>query len=807
MPIFSRQGVRGESLARATTIGRKQRRRVLKFEPLEDRRLLTNDSFDLIGKTAYFNNPAFAPFDGTGVAIAILDTGADLDHPDFGPSTGGVANRIKYQADHINADSNASDDHGWGTHTASIIAKLAPGADLIILKVLNSDGALPPPSQGFNPLQVIVGGALDWVIANRPTYNIVGVVMPFAYGNDQGLPIAHTDLQAQLQVLQSLSVPVIAAAGNGFKAVGETQGVGYPASDPDVIAVGATWDADEDEGAPWEMVIGISTAIDYHTAPDRITSFSQRHEYMLDIVAPGARITAGWLNAQSMAVHGTRQAAAHVAAAVALAQDQHLASHTDRLNQSDVVGLLQSTGVSVVDNDPGEAIQDPYDNVTNTGLTFKRIDLVGMAYKLFKPAALNLKNTSDWGFSETDNKTYDTTPTLTGTVPKDAYVWIYNNTTVIDQFQVAAGSSTFERTLPSPLATGTYNLSIKVAENSTVTEPNRSQASNVLQVVIAASDAVTLGTSQSYAGRLSETLVVSGGNSEASSTLTINWGVLVSEPPRMLTKTGTGTTTIGIDATYNDRTQSVIYNSDAGVTQFTANVGQPPVGAQAHLANWSVYARKPGASASTIEFHSNQNLALLNIAAGAKAVVPVNGNRVISTFSLVIATGGTLDMNDNDMIIRASAATKDAVHQQMENWIISGRNGQDPNFVTNWNGTGIISSEARSRNVGSGMDLVNLGVIRNSDMDIRTGVPGSAWTTWGGQTVGFDDVLLKFTYTGDGDLDGDIDFEDYAAMDSAFFALIQNMGWATGDVDMDGDIDFDDYSIVDQAFFFQGNPL
>jgi subtilisin family serine protease len=103
--------------------------RRLHFERLEDRRLLTSDSFDLIGSTDYFNNPAFAQFDGTGVAIAILDTGADLDHPDFGDDNVapfGVADRIRHQADFFNADSDASDDNGWRTHTASIIAKLAP---------------------------------------------------------------------------------------------------------------------------------------------------------------------------------------------------------------------------------------------------------------------------------------------------------------------------------------------------------------------------------------------------------------------------------------------------------------------------------------------------------------------------------------------------------------------------------------------------------------------------------------------------------------------------------------------------------
>jgi hypothetical protein len=50
-------------------------------------------------------------------------------------------------------------------------------------------------------------------------------------------------------------------------------------------------------------------------------------------------------------------------------------------------------------------------------------------------------------------------------------------------------------------------------------------------------------------------------------------------------------------------------------------------------------------------------------------------------------------------------------------------------------------------------------------------------------------------------LDGRVSFDDYAGMDTAFFSLIPNLGWATGD------INFDDYSKVDQAFFFQAAPL
>ena len=127
-----------------------------------------------------------------------------------------------------------------------------------------------------------------------------------------------------------------------------------------------------------------------------------------------------------------------------------------------------------------------------------------------------------------------------------------------------------------------------------------------------------------------------------------------------------------------------------------------------------------------------------------------------------------------------------------------------PHLITKWDGPGITSSTARTANVAQGFDLTGLGVIRNSDLDITTGIPGSSYTTFSGQPVTPDDVLVKYTYIGDANLSGAVSFDDYVGMDNAFFGLIPNLGWATGDINFDGVINFDDYSKVDQAFFFQG---
>ncbi len=195
--------------------------------------------------------------------------------------------------------------------------------------------------------------------------------------------------------------------------------------------------------------------------------------------------------------------------------------------------------------------------------------------------------------------------------------------------------------------------------------------------------------------------------------------------------------------------------------------------------------------------------------AGSKATIRPNGGNggTSAVGSIEVDGGAILDLTNNDLVIRATAATKDAVHAAAQADIVTAQNGPDPALITKWDGPGITSSTARTFNLGQGFDLTGLGVIRNSDLDATTGIPGSSYTTFSGQAVTPDDVLVKYTYIGDANLSGAVSFDDYVGMDNAFFGLIPNLGWATGDINFDGFINFDDYSKVDQAFFFQGAPL
>jgi hypothetical protein len=93
-----------------------QRRRFT-FECLEERKVLDADSFGLVGATDYFANPNFAQFDGSGpdpnapYSIAILGSGAQLDHPVFGDdlvAPFGIGDRIVYQENFLDPTQPAS---------------------------------------------------------------------------------------------------------------------------------------------------------------------------------------------------------------------------------------------------------------------------------------------------------------------------------------------------------------------------------------------------------------------------------------------------------------------------------------------------------------------------------------------------------------------------------------------------------------------------------------------------------------------------------------------------------------------------
>jgi hypothetical protein len=338
-------------------------------EPLIGASTGINDLAESVIKLDVFRaDQRFATIDGHGIAAVVIDTGVDLDHPFFGPDLdrNGIADRIAYQYDFADNDNDASDRTGHGSVISSIIASenatyggVAPQADLIVFKVFGDDG------QGsFAELE----RALQWSVANAVAYNIAVVNLSLGDGGNWDEAVSLYGIGDELAALAALDVLVVAAAGNNFYQTGSVPGIAYPAADPAVLAVGAVWTGDF--GGPWRFSSG---ATDSTTDADRIASFSQRAENLTDIFAPGARITGAGVNGGTLTMQGTSQAAAYLSGSAVLAQQLALEQLGRRLSLGEFATLLNQSSDLIIDGD------DENDNVANSGLVFRRVNLLALA--------------------------------------------------------------------------------------------------------------------------------------------------------------------------------------------------------------------------------------------------------------------------------------------------------------------------------------------------------------------------------------------------------------------------------------------
>ena len=109
--------------------------------------------------------------DGSGIGIAVIDSGIDADHISFLDKLNNV--RVDHSED-FTGEGRTDDPYGHGSHVAALAAGngrissgeyvgIAPNANLINLRVLNADGV---------GTTAWVLAALDWVASNRNSYNI-----------------------------------------------------------------------------------------------------------------------------------------------------------------------------------------------------------------------------------------------------------------------------------------------------------------------------------------------------------------------------------------------------------------------------------------------------------------------------------------------------------------------------------------------------------------------------------------------------------------------------------------------------------
>lgn len=328
------------------------------------------------GVTAFRSDLRFSNIDGRGFSIMVIDTGTDLDHPYFGPDGNGdgIADRIVFHYDFnsLEPDGNPSgSDHG--SHVASIavgedaaVPGVAPGATLIVAKVSGPNGG--------DPTLGAIERALQWAVANKEIYNIAAVNMSLGRTDvNDSTRIPQFGIGDELAALNALGVLNVCASGNEYFAFNGIEGVTYPSSDPNAISVGATFDAPAIGPATWA-----SGAEAYSISTNQITPFSQRHETLTTVMAPGAFIdganrTGGTLSGAT----GTSQASPFIAGVVALAQQLAVRTLGRTLSPAEFVTLLRTSADTIYDGD------DEIDNVISTGKNYKLINMLSLGEAVF----------------------------------------------------------------------------------------------------------------------------------------------------------------------------------------------------------------------------------------------------------------------------------------------------------------------------------------------------------------------------------------------------------------------------------------
>jgi serine protease AprX len=233
-----------------------------------------------------FQHPiALSPRDGGPVAVAIIDSGIQ-PHPDL------PASRIRAFEDFVDGSPTPVDGCGHGTHVAGIIAGngrssggvyagVAPGVDIVALRVLGDDCS-------GHTSDVIE--ALEWIEHHHDLYRIK--VVNLSLGHAVLESIFTDPLVQAVERLSRRGVAVVTAAGNrGLNpATGRPGygGAGVPCNAPSAICVGS-----------------VDTLGSRQLDDDRVSDSSARGPTRFDLLAKPDLVAPG-VNLVSLAAKGSR---------------------------------------------------------------------------------------------------------------------------------------------------------------------------------------------------------------------------------------------------------------------------------------------------------------------------------------------------------------------------------------------------------------------------------------------------------------------------------------------------------------------
>lgn len=277
---------------------------------------------------------AAAGYRGAGQYVAVLDTGVDYRHADFGSCTApGTPSTCRVAGAYETAtNDNSLDDDGHGSNVSGIVAGIAPGA-----KILNYDVFDPTTHLAHNP---DIKEAVDHIISLRNAGYAIASMNLSLGGGAYTASTCPADTIG-LAAARAAGITVVVASGNSAS----KSGIAWPSCVPAAVSVGNVYDSNVG-GRSWGDPVACT---DWTSAADQVVCSSQSAAN-LDMVAPGALI-----DAAGFTMGGTSMASPHVAAAAAV-----LKAAKTSASVSAIETALVSTGPQVTD--------------TN-GVTVRRLDV------------------------------------------------------------------------------------------------------------------------------------------------------------------------------------------------------------------------------------------------------------------------------------------------------------------------------------------------------------------------------------------------------------------------------------------------
>jgi hypothetical protein len=176
-------------------------------------------------------------------------------------------------------------------------------------------------------------------------------------------------------------------------------------------------------------------------------------------------------------------------------------------------------------------------------------------------------------------------------------------------------------------------------------------------------------------------------------------------------------------------------------------------------------------SGASVTLPATANVSELSLHGGAMLKLAANGGVTLRTNGLFLDADTTLDLADNDLIVDYTGDSPAAFVRRL---LMSGRNGGA------WSGVGLISSAAAAG--------TSIGYAEATDL--FAAFPAS----FGAQSVDATSILVRYTASGDVNLDRKVDVADLGIL-AANWQQSQRT-FSDGDLDYSGTVDVNDLSIL-----------